>query len=72
MFAVGHNLRLVLAWLRILLCLIMAALRSALRISCRDQIGFLTADDIHYFTVQQKGMIDPSFILALTAKSSTP
>ena len=30
--AVGHNLRLVLAWLRILLCLILAALRSA--ISC--------------------------------------
>ena len=28
--AVGHNLRLVLAWLRILLCLILAALRSAL------------------------------------------
>jgi IS5 family transposase len=28
--AVGHNLRLVLAWLRILLCLILAALRSAI------------------------------------------
>jgi IS5 family transposase len=28
--AVGHNLRLVLAWLRILLCLILAALRSVL------------------------------------------
>jgi IS5 family transposase len=28
--AVGHNFRLVLAWLRILLCLILAALRSAL------------------------------------------
>jgi IS5 family transposase len=28
--AVGHNLRLVLAWLRILLRLILAALRSAL------------------------------------------
>jgi IS5 family transposase len=27
--AAGHNLRLVLAWLRILLCLIMAALRRA-------------------------------------------
>ena len=28
--AIGHNLQLVLAWLRILLCLILAALRSAL------------------------------------------
>jgi IS5 family transposase len=28
--AIGHNLRLVLAWLRILLCLILAALHSAL------------------------------------------
>jgi IS5 family transposase len=28
--AIGHNLRLVLAWLRILLCLIPAALRGAL------------------------------------------
>jgi len=28
--AVGHNLRLVLAWLRMLLCLILAALRSAI------------------------------------------
>ena len=28
--AVGHNFRLVLAWLRILLCLILAALRSAI------------------------------------------
>ena len=28
--AIGHNLRLVLAWLRILLCLILAALNSAL------------------------------------------
>jgi transposase, IS5 family len=28
--AVGHNLRLVLAWLRILLCLILIALRSAI------------------------------------------
>jgi IS5 family transposase len=28
--AVGHNLRLVLAWLRILLCLIIEALRGAL------------------------------------------
>jgi transposase, IS5 family len=28
--AIGRNLRLVLAWLRILLCLILAALRSAL------------------------------------------
>jgi transposase, IS5 family len=28
--AVGHNLRLVLAWLRILLCLFLAALRGAL------------------------------------------
>jgi IS5 family transposase len=28
--AVGHNLRLVLAWLRILLCLILAALRRTL------------------------------------------
>lgn len=28
--AVGHNLRLILAWLRILLRLILAALRSAL------------------------------------------
>jgi hypothetical protein len=29
-FAVGHNLRLVLAWLRILLCPILIALRSAI------------------------------------------
>jgi IS5 family transposase len=28
--AVGHNFRLILAWLRILLCLILAALRSAI------------------------------------------
>ena len=28
--AIGHNLRLVLAWLRILLCLLQAALRSAI------------------------------------------
>jgi IS5 family transposase len=28
--AIGHNLRLVFAWLRILLCLILAVLRSAL------------------------------------------
>ena len=28
--AVGHNLQLVLAWLRILLCLVLAALHSAL------------------------------------------
>ena len=41
--AVGHNLRLVLAWLRILLCLILAALRTRLQPS-RTQIGFLTAD----------------------------
>ena len=30
--AVGHNFRLVLAWLRILLCLILAALRSAITV----------------------------------------
>ena len=28
--AVGHNFRLVLAWLRILLCMVLTALRSAL------------------------------------------
>ena len=42
--AVGHNFRLVLAWLRILLPLILAALRSAITAPSSVQIGFLTDD----------------------------
>jgi transposase, IS5 family len=41
--AVGHNLRLVLAWLRILLRLTLLALWRAFAGAC-DQIGFLTDD----------------------------
>lgn len=38
--AVGHNLRLILAWLRILLCLILAALRGALASQVRVKLAF--------------------------------
>ena len=45
--AVGHNLRLVLAWLSSLLRLILLAMRSHQR-RARAQMGFLTDDSIRW------------------------
>ena len=42
--AVGHNLRIVLDWLRMLLRLILIALWRLLAVQKGDQIGFLTDD----------------------------
>ena len=44
--AVGHNLRLVLAWLRALCRLIVLALAAGFRNPVSIQIGFLTDDEI--------------------------
>jgi len=52
--AVGHNLRLVLTWLRIILRLIPERTLARLLVPNRAQSGFLTADSIFY-CLQSRG-----------------